>query len=1303
MELDAGAVERSDSGGGERYAPAEFDAPKSVSPDQVAKLKQLEQAASIFYTCPDPERRDGAHRYLLEFRAEATSDIGMLPVLLYLIETSLSSDAIVFGCATLRELIQANWDKVQVAQIDYTRDVLIQTLFGFVSAARPNYVIVAVIRAISSLVKTSWRMSPRQHSIVALTSSLTDSPSSTRAHACAALQLLGDIVTDIQPDIGTFEHSQRSIAIMFKDQQLESILQLGLSALRSTLAPDMLPTKSFDPSVLALQESSLRLILTCLQYDFPAAGYSPVQSMHQPLLVPSEWKFLKEERTVNVFFSVAQRCPSPPRCEIQPLAMQCLSWLVTLKRSMFATVFERRDFLRIFVDGVTTLLKGPPNGVFLACEDNLVYLSRLIDSMRATFPFSDFVLLEAAFDEWLEAMHQFTIMLVRANLRCKVYLFETWASLVSASAKQSATLQSRGDPAAIQSRIQRLVQLSFTVVTTFVDVQLERQRAADPTSLNEDTEDDEGGPDISDGAAGVLASPLLKSVAIIVRSHGRCEFSSYVLTRMNEVLANSGDPHVFGQLRVLIDMVTCIVGNRTSWASIPALDEQADAKLNSLDAQLCAQSFAVMKQTDSLPPTCIPLELSYLAFLMEVHRCITSDGAAAESPTAVSLLRALVNVMPAPQDSIPVEDAEDAPFQRLLIMLLDLMVSKVSHNLSAWSTSTLSRAHVVIGASLSLLDSLAFGVRIRFSSGIGGARPSMSGASMAIPALCGIPKVYSNGRILLHSPFVRGLLHSAEADTGEHKWPFLSLPVFRKHRCAFYSTISRLFFLQEDHQIEQHWDAFISSVARAGAAIRAASPSAPASPGAVIGWLSDLRGVFRATNRPFTYHLALDWLFASHMATLAQLSVRHAHDLKLMYHIVRFLAELVDNSTKRMQFDRSDPMPIALFQQCAKVIGHFMSSHATPRIRSDVVPVVGQDDDDLADDDDDEDDEETRAPAGDVHKWARYRCALHSMVCLRRMLSGNWVNIGILGLYNDPSVQAVHATMTAALAIPYADLVQYPKLEDVVFPFLEAFCAQFPIAVMSFDDQRVGVVTQLFRHAMMKSSKAHLPACVLNAVAAVTSAMLSARFGGGHGHDVKVVEAHASARVDMYMHFLGLAVDYALHSVHCDKWNVSVPLFNLIVLYPRVAVAAIEAQLASHFGGGDVHHVQHQLYGVLAVVFASAAAAADSVVLSDRYCAIQVELQTSHQQGLEIVLAGEPFGADFNLSSSDYDSNSPSSSMDDTYRADVAEAPTAELCFQRIDEFIRQCSRSRGRALDGARIRFVDLFSQFYRRFRLSL
>lgn len=64
-------------------------------------------------------------------------DIGMLPVLLYLIETSLSSDAIVFGCATLRELIQANWDKVQVAQIDYTRTLSTATP----SAALPLIVV----------------------------------------------------------------------------------------------------------------------------------------------------------------------------------------------------------------------------------------------------------------------------------------------------------------------------------------------------------------------------------------------------------------------------------------------------------------------------------------------------------------------------------------------------------------------------------------------------------------------------------------------------------------------------------------------------------------------------------------------------------------------------------------------------------------------------------------------------------------------------------------------------------------------------------------------------------------------------------------------------------------------------------------------------------------------------------------------------------------------------------------------------------------------------------------------------------
>jgi hypothetical protein len=228
-----------------------------------------------------------------------------------------------------------------------------------------------------------WRSYyPDHRSVISLTSVLTDSPGSTRAHACAALQLLSNIVVDVQPEIGAFDHLQRAMTIMFKDQQLEKvflggpffriffmdffqILLLGLTALQSTLTPEELSSK--DPSNMALMESALKLILSCLQYDFPATGfappepekkitfwlgYAPLQSLNQPLLVPSDWEFLKKEETVALFFKVLASTTSFG--DTVNLAIHCLSWLVTLKRSMFGSAGERRAFLKVFFSRIET-------------------------------------------------------------------------------------------------------------------------------------------------------------------------------------------------------------------------------------------------------------------------------------------------------------------------------------------------------------------------------------------------------------------------------------------------------------------------------------------------------------------------------------------------------------------------------------------------------------------------------------------------------------------------------------------------------------------------------------------------------------------------------------------------------------------------------------------------------------------------------------------------------------------------------------------------------------------------------------
>jgi hypothetical protein len=70
----------------------------------------------------------------------------------------------------------------------------------------------------------------------------------------------------------------------------------------------------------------------------------------------------------------------------------------------------------MFMEGVTSVLTGPAQGSFLSDSDNCLYLSRLVDSMRSTFPFSDFILAEAIFDNWIMAVYRFTCSSIRQNI-----------------------------------------------------------------------------------------------------------------------------------------------------------------------------------------------------------------------------------------------------------------------------------------------------------------------------------------------------------------------------------------------------------------------------------------------------------------------------------------------------------------------------------------------------------------------------------------------------------------------------------------------------------------------------------------------------------------------------------------------------------------------------------------------------------------------------------------------------------------------------------------------------------------------
>ena len=139
-----------------------------------------------FYCCADKASRDAAHRFLLQFRAEAVASLRLLSPLLQLLRESREPHTIVFACATLREILAAKWselnpkDTLEIRRIPNPHrflflhinlivavlgDVSFSILFEYVRAGLSSYVISATIRMLSSITRLGW-LTDLQHRTV---------------------------------------------------------------------------------------------------------------------------------------------------------------------------------------------------------------------------------------------------------------------------------------------------------------------------------------------------------------------------------------------------------------------------------------------------------------------------------------------------------------------------------------------------------------------------------------------------------------------------------------------------------------------------------------------------------------------------------------------------------------------------------------------------------------------------------------------------------------------------------------------------------------------------------------------------------------------------------------------------------------------------------------------------------------------------------------------------------------------------------------------------------------------------------
>jgi hypothetical protein len=163
-------------------------------------------------------------------------------------------------------------------------------------------------------------------------------------------------------------------------------------------------------------------------------------------------------------------------------------------------------------------------------------------------------------------------------------------------------------------------------------------------------------------------------------------------------------------------------------------------------------------------------QVASLHLCVELHQVATCDSA--DQPPSIAFLHTLTT-------SMRVDPGGSG--------LLEGLVIKAFTDLSEWSQSPL-----IIDRVVALLETLSTGLKIVY-----------------LPT--SLPRVYSNGKLLLESAFVQSLLHTNSPD----KFSFLRAPVFVRHghaRRRFWLILSRLYFMQPEATVAANFDAYVSPI-----------------------------------------------------------------------------------------------------------------------------------------------------------------------------------------------------------------------------------------------------------------------------------------------------------------------------------------------------------------------------------------------------------------------------------------------------------------------------------------------------------
>ncbi|RCH86734.1 Exportin 7, partial [Rhizopus azygosporus] len=182
---------------------------------------------------------------------------------------------------------------------------------------------------------------------------------------------------------------------------------------------------------------------------------------------------------------------------------------------------------------------------------------------------------------------------------------------------------------------------------------------------------------------------------------------------------------------------------------------------------------------------------------------------------------------------------------------------------------------------------------------------------------------------------------------------------------------------------------------------------------AIIDLFLDLRGFIEPIQSRRSFLLFFDWFYPDYMPILLRAVEAWSPD-PLTYPLLKFVGELVQNKSQRLNLDISSPNGVLLFRDASQLICSYGQQAITQHVTDDRKKYA-----------------------------AKYKGITICFNILARCLGGKYINFGVFWLYQDKAISDAFSMMfQMILNIPLNDMMNFPKLTRAFFLMMDEFSSE---------------------------------------------------------------------------------------------------------------------------------------------------------------------------------------------------------------------------------------------------------------------